>query len=106
MRNSSVRSIGLEPASVDRRTRLLLLCRLSSGSCEERFNLIELGPRGTGKSYAFQELSPYSILLTGVTTVANLFFNMATAKIGLVGIWDAVAFDEVADLGKRCPKRL
>jgi ATP-dependent Lon protease len=94
-----VRSIGLEPAGFDRRTRLLLLCRLLP-LCEERFNLIELGPRGTGKSYAFQELSPYSILLTGVTTVANLFFNMATAKIGLVGIWDAVAFDEVADLQK------
>src|SRR6266436_3790256 len=61
---------------------------------------MELGPRGTGKSYAYQELSPYTILLTGPTTVANLFYNMATGKIGLVGLWDAVGFDEVADLQK------
>jgi ATP-dependent Lon protease len=61
---------------------------------------VELGPRGTGKSYAYQELSPYTILLTGPTTVANLFYNMASGKMGLVGIWDAVAFDEVADLQK------
>ena len=61
---------------------------------------MELGPRGTGKSYAYQELSPYVILLTGPTTVANLFYNMATGKMGLVGIWDAIAFDEVADLQK------
>ena len=68
--------------------------------CEPNYNLVELGPRGTGKSYAFQEISPYAILLTGPTTVANLFYNMATNKIGLVGIWDAIAFDEVADLQK------
>jgi len=68
--------------------------------CEHNFNLVELGPRGTGKSYAYQELSPYSILLTGPTTVANLFYNMASGKMGLVGIWDAIAFDEVADLQK------
>jgi ATP-dependent Lon protease len=61
---------------------------------------VELGPRETGKSYGYQELSPYSILLTGPTTVANLFFNMASGKIGLVGIWDAIGFDEVADLQK------
>jgi len=61
---------------------------------------VELGPRGIGKSYAYQELSPYTILLTGPTTVANLFYNMATGKMGLVGIWDAIAFDEVADLQK------
>lgn len=94
-----VRSIGIEPTHFDRRGKLLLLCRLMP-LCESRFNLVELGPRGTGKSYAFQELSPYVILLTGPTTVANLFFNMATNKVGLVGIWDAVAFDEVADLQK------
>jgi ATP-dependent Lon protease len=94
-----VRSIGLEPTQLERRAKLLLLCRLVP-LCEPRFNLVELGPRGTGKSYAFQELSPYVILMTGPTTVANLFFNMATNKIGLVGIWDAVAFDEVADLQK------
>ena len=57
-------------------------------------------PTGTGKSYGYQELSPYTILLTGPTTVANLFFNMATGKMGLVGIWDAIGFDEVADLQK------
>ena len=68
--------------------------------CEPNYNLVELGPRGTGKSYAFQEISPYAILLTGPTTVANLFYNLATNKIGLVGIWDAIAFDEVADLQK------
>jgi ATP-dependent Lon protease len=61
---------------------------------------VELGPRGTGKSYAYQELSPYTILLTGPTTVANLFYNMASGKMGLVGIWDAIGFDEVADLQK------
>lgn len=96
-RDLLVRSVGLEPEHFDSRTKMLLLARLIP-LCETRFNLVELGPRGTGKSYAFQELSPYAILLTGPTTVANLFYNMATGKIGLIGIWDAVAFDEVADL--------
>lgn len=94
-----VRSIGLEPTHFDRRLKLLFLTRLIP-LCEQNFNLIELGPRGTGKSYAFQELSPYVILLTGPTTVANLFYNMASGKMGLVGLWDSVAFDEVADLQK------
>jgi ATP-dependent Lon protease len=94
-----VRSIGLEPAHFDRRLKLLFLTRLIP-LCEQNFNLIELGPRGTGKSYAFQELSPYVILLTGPTTVANLFYNMASGKMGLVGLWDSIAFDEVADLQK------
>lgn len=94
-----MRSIGLEPDKFDKRTKLLFLVRLIP-LCEERFNLIELGPRETGKSYGYQEMSPYTILLTGPTTVANLFFNMSTGKIGLVGLWDAVAFDEVADLQK------
>jgi ATP-dependent Lon protease len=94
-----VRSIGLEPAHFERRLKLLFLIRLIP-LCEPNYNLVELGPRGTGKSYAYQELSPYTILLTGPTTVANLFYNMATSKIGLVGLWDAVAFDEVADLQK------
>lgn len=94
-----IRSIGLEPSGFDRRTKLLFLTRLVP-LCEERYNLIELGPRETGKSYGYQEMSPYTILLTGPTTVANLFFNMGTGKIGLVGLWDAVAFDEVADLQK------
>jgi len=94
-----LRSIGLEPTHFDRRLKLLFLSRLIP-LCEANFNLIELGPRGTGKSYAYQELSPYVILLTGPTTVANLFYNMATGKMGLVGLWDSVAFDEVADLQK------
>lgn len=94
-----VRSIGLEPTNFERRLKLLFLVRLIP-LCEQNYNLVELGPRGTGKSYAYQELSPYVILLTGPTTVANLFYNIATGKMGLVGLWDAVAFDEVADLQK------
>src|SRR5919108_3424358 len=94
-----LRSIGLEPSHFQRRGKLLFLIRLLP-LCEHNYNLVELGPRGTGKSYAYQELSPYTILLTGPTTVANLFYNMATNKMGLVGIWDAIAFDEVADLQK------
>lgn len=92
-----IRSIGLEPSYFDRRLKLLFLVRLIP-LCEQNYNLVELGPRGTGKSFAYQELSPYVILMTGPTTVANLFFNMATGRMGLVGIWDSVAFDEVADL--------
>ena len=94
-----IRSVGLEPSHFDRRTKLLFLSRLVP-LCESNYNLVELGPRGTGKSYAFQEISPYSILMTGPTTVANLFYNMASGRMGLVGLWDAVAFDEVADLQK------
>ena len=94
-----MRSIGLEPAYFTRRLKLLFLTRLIP-LCEPNYNMVELGPRGTGKSYGFQEISPHAILMTGPTTVANLFYNMATNKIGLVGIWDAIAFDEVADLQK------
>lgn len=94
-----LRSIGIEPSHFDRRVKLLFLVRLLP-LCEHNYNLVELGPRGTGKSFAYQELSPYSILLTGPTTVANLFYNMASGKMGLVGIWDAIGFDEVADLQK------
>lgn len=94
-----LRSIGMEPSHFNRRTKLLFLIRLLP-LCEHNYNLVELGPRGTGKSYAYQELSPYTILLTGPTTVANLFYNMASGKMGLVGIWDAIGFDEVADLQK------
>ena len=94
-----LRTIGLEPQDFDRRLKMLFLTRMIP-LCEHNYNLVELGPRGTGKSYAYQELSPYTILLTGATTVANLFYNMATGKMGLVGIWDAVGFDEVADLQK------
>ncbi len=94
-----IRTIGLEPQNFDRRLKMMFLVRMIP-LCEHNYNLVELGPRGTGKSYAYQELSPYTILLTGPTTVANLFYNMATGKMGLVGIWDAIAFDEVADLQK------
>jgi len=94
-----LRTIGLEPQNFDRRLKMLFLVRMIP-LCEHNFNLVELGPRGTGKSYAYQELSPYTILLTGPTTVANLFYNMASGKMGLVGIWDSIAFDEVADLQK------
>jgi ATP-dependent Lon protease len=99
-----LRSMGLEPAQLSPRLKLLLLVRLIP-LCEHNYNLVELGPRETGKSYAYQQLSPYAILLTGPTTVANLFYNMATNKIGLVGLWDAVAFDEVADL-QNMPKEV
>lgn len=94
-----IRSVGLEPTYFDRRVKFLFLARLIP-LCEKNYNLVELGPRGTGKSFAYQELSPYAILMTGPTTVANLFYNMNTGRMGLVGIWDAVAFDEVADLQK------
>jgi ATP-dependent Lon protease len=94
-----IRSIGMEPSHFDRRLKLLFLIRLVP-LCEQNYNLIELGPRGTGKSYAYQEFTRYAILLTGPTTVANLFYNIGTGKMGLVGLWDAVAFDEVADLQK------
>ncbi len=99
-----LRTIGLEPQDFGRRLKMLFLTRMIP-LCEHNYNLVELGPRGTGKSYAYQELSPYTILLTGATTVANLFYNMATGKMGLVGIWDAVAFDEVADL-QNMPKEV
>jgi ATP-dependent Lon protease len=94
-----IRGIGMDPAQFSRRLKLLFLLRLVP-LCEANYNMVELGPRGTGKSYAFQELSPYVILMTGPTTVANLFYNIASSKVGLVGLWDAVAFDEVADLQK------
>jgi ATP-dependent Lon protease len=94
-----VRSMGYEPDALDRRTKLLFLVRLIP-LCEQNFNLVELGPRGTGKSYVIQELSPYSALLTGPTTVANLFGHMSGRQKGMVAIWDVVGFDEVADLQK------
>src|SRR6266404_5855955 len=97
--NLLLRTIGLEPSHFNRRQKLHYLVRLIP-LAENNYNLVELGPRETGKSYGYQELSPYTILLTGPTTVANLFFNMASGKIGLVGIWDAIGFDEVADLQK------
>jgi ATP-dependent Lon protease len=94
-----LRSMGYEPTIMDRRLKLLFLLRLVP-LCEPNYNLIELGPRGTGKSYAVQELSPYAALLTGGTTVANLFGHMNGRQKGLVQLWDVVGFDEVADLQK------
>jgi len=95
-----VRSIGLEPKQedLDQRQKMLHLSRLIP-LVEENFNMIELGPRSTGKSYVFRELSPYSILISGgKTTVAKLFVNLNTGQVGLVGMWDTIAFDEVAGM--------
>ena len=93
-----IRSVGYEPSFYSRRVRLLTLMRLVP-MVQRNFNLIELGPRGTGKSYVYRDLSPYAILISGgKTTVANLFYNMSTRRVGLVGMWDVVAFDEVAGI--------
>jgi ATP-dependent Lon protease len=94
-----IRSMGYEPGEMSRRLKLLLLVRLIP-LAERNYNLVELGPRGTGKSYVVQEVSPYSALLTGGTTVANLFGHMSGRQKGMVQIWDVVGFDEVADLQK------
>jgi ATP-dependent Lon protease len=94
-----IRSMGYEPTVMERRLKLLFLARLIP-LCERNYNLVELGPRGTGKSYAVQEISPYAALLTGPTTVANLFGHMSGRHKGMVQIWDVVGFDEVADLQK------
>lgn len=93
-----LRSCGLEPTQFDDRVKWLLLTRLVP-LVENNFNLCELGPRGTGKSHVYREISPNSILVSGgQTTVANLFYNMSTRMVGLVGMWDCVAFDEVAGI--------
>lgn len=94
-----LRTMGYEPSAMDRRTKLLYCVRLIP-LAERNYNVVELGPPGTGKSYAIQELSPYGALLTGPTTVANMFGHMSGRNKGMVTIWDAVAFDEVADLAK------
>ena len=97
--NLIVRSMGYEPNEMSRRLKLLFLVRLIP-LAERNYNLVELGPRGTGKSYVVQEVSPYTALLTGGTTVANLFGHMSGRQKGMVQIWDVVGFDEVADLQK------
>jgi ATP-dependent Lon protease len=90
-----LRSQGLEPARMDTRLKLLFLTRFIP-FVEKNYNFIELGPRGTGKSYAYSEMSPYSMLLSGgKASSANLFYNNARKQVGLVGHWDVVAFDEV-----------
>lgn len=93
-----LRSTGLEPTHFDQRTKWHFLARLIP-FVEKNYNLCELGPRGTGKSHIYKEISPNSILVSGgQTTVANLFYNMSSRLVGLVGVWDVVAFDEVAGI--------
>lgn len=93
-----LRSIGMEPDELSYREKWLLLTRMIP-LVENNFNLCELGPRSTGKSHLYKEISPNSILVSGgQTTVANLFYNMARKTVGLVGLWDCVAFDEVAGI--------
>ena len=97
-----LRSIGMESAKFSRRLKLLFLSRLIP-MVETNYNFVELGPRGTGKSFVYREVSPYAILVSGgKTTVPNLFYSMSgKGKIGLVGLWDVVAFDEVAGMDLR-----
>ena len=93
-----LRSIGMEPDTLNEREKWLLLIRMIP-LVENNFNLCELGPRSTGKSHLYKEISPNSILVSGgQTTVANLFYNMGRKTVGLVGLWDCVAFDEVAGI--------
>ena len=93
-----LRSIGMEPDALSYREKWLLLTRMIP-LVENNFNLCELGPRSTGKSHLYKEISPNSILVSGgQTTVANLFYNMGRKAVGLVGLWDCVAFDEVAGI--------
>ncbi|HGH3631263.1 protease Lon-related BREX system protein BrxL [Acinetobacter baumannii] len=97
-RESLIRSIGMEPASLREDVQWHLLARMVP-FVENNYNVCELGPRGTGKSHIYKECSPNSILVSGgQTTVANLFYNMSSRRIGLVGLWDVVAFDEVAGI--------
>ncbi len=97
-RESLIRSIGMEPASLKEDVQWQLLARMVP-FVENNYNVCELGPRGTGKSHIYKECSPNSILVSGgQTTVANLFYNMSSRRIGLVGLWDVVAFDEVAGI--------
>lgn len=93
-----LRSTGMEPTNFNQRVKWHLLARMVP-LVENNYNVCELGPRGTGKSHIYKEISPNSILISGgQTTVANLFYNMARHTVGLVGLWDVVAFDEVAGI--------
>ena len=93
-----LRSTGMEPTQFSQRVKWHLLARMIP-LVENNYNCCELGPRGTGKSHIYKEISPNSILISGgQTTVANLFYNMARRQVGLVGMWDVVAFDEVAGI--------
>jgi ATP-dependent Lon protease len=101
-----VQSIGFNPELFGRRSKLMQLVRLIP-YCERNYNLIELGPKGTGKSHIYSEFSPHGILISGgEVTVAKLFVNNASGRIGLVGYWDTVAFDEFAGKQKRVDKAL
>jgi ATP-dependent Lon protease len=93
-----LRSCGYEPTQFEERVKWHILCRMIP-LVENNFNVCELGPRGTGKSHIYKEISPNSILISGgTTTVANLFYNLSSRSVGLVGLWDCVAFDEVAGI--------
>lgn len=93
-----LRSAGYEPEELTEKEKLHYLLRFVP-FIQKNYNLVELGPRGTGKSHAYSELSPYSILMSsGTTTVSNMFYNMASHRVGLVGNWDCIAFDEVAGI--------
>lgn len=97
-RECLIRSVGMEPAALDVDVQWHILARMIP-FVENNYNVCELGPRGTGKSHIYKECSPNSILVSGgQTTVANLFYNMSSRRIGLVGLWDLVAFDEVAGI--------
>ena len=104
--NLLVQSIGFDPDLFGRRSKLTQLVRLIP-FCERNYNLIELGPKGTGKSHIYSEFSPHGILISGgEVTVPKLFVNNSTGKVGLVGYWDCVAFDEFAGRQKRVDKAL
>lgn len=101
-----IQSIGFEPSLFGKRSKLTQLIRLIP-FCERNYNLIELGPKGTGKSHIYSEFSPHGMLISGgEVTVPKLFVNNASGKIGLVGYWDCVAFDEFAGKQKRVDKAL
>ena len=98
-----MRSVGLEPTKLAKRVKFHFLARLAS-LVEANYNFIELGPRGTGKSYFYSEFSPYSTLISGgQTSSASLFYNNARRKVGLVGYWDTIAFDEVGNMRVKDP---
>lgn len=104
--NALIQSIGFNPAEFGHRNKLLQLTRLIP-YCERNYNLIELGPKGTGKSHIYTEFSPHGILISGgEVTVAKLFVNNSSGKLGLVGYWDCVAFDEFAGKSKKVNKAL
>lgn len=98
-----LRSVGLEPSKLSKRVQMHYIARLAA-LVEPNYNYIELGPRGTGKSYFFSEFSPYATLISGgQATKATLFYNNARRKVGLVGFWDTVAFDEVGGIKVKDP---